>query len=196
MKVERIKSSSGTHSLLPHWPLAASASQDGRCQIMGQIPFLHLLLLKKTYIPGWFFWSLEIHSSPCRNGTARAQTRCLFPQDATVMAPVCFAASMRKGLSLIIPQGHGKSEGKLFLASPPLGFVALNRDRHGISKRSKPGRAHASCQSGALEAARWREPGRAALPRPCNTAAPPAPTRAPGFCVTAKHPFRGAARFG
>lgn len=55
VKVERIKSSSGTHSLLPHWPLAASASQDGHCQIMGQIPFLHLLLLKKTYIPGWFF---------------------------------------------------------------------------------------------------------------------------------------------
>lgn len=61
----------------------------------------------------------------------------MFPQDATVMAPVCSAASMHKGLSLIIPQGHGKSEGKLFLASPPLGFIALNKDRHRISTRSK-----------------------------------------------------------
>lgn len=54
VRVERIKSLLGTHSLLPHCPLAASAFQDGHCQIMGQIPFLHLLLLKKTYIPGWF----------------------------------------------------------------------------------------------------------------------------------------------
>lgn len=49
------------------------------------------------------------------------------------MAPVCSAASVHKGLSLIIPQGQGKSESKLFLASAPSGFMALNKDRPRIS---------------------------------------------------------------
>lgn len=54
VKVVRIKSLLGTPSLLPHCSLAAFASKDDHCQIIGQIPFLHLLLLKKSYIPGWF----------------------------------------------------------------------------------------------------------------------------------------------
>lgn len=45
-------------------------------------------------------------------------------------------SGMRKGLSLIIPQGHGQSESKLFLASPPLGSTALNKDRHRNSTQS------------------------------------------------------------
>lgn len=172
MKVERIKSLLDPTVCCP-LPVPALA------KLRGRHPFSTFSHGRKHTFQGGF-WSLEAHSSPCRNGTARAQTRCLFPQDATVMAPVCFAASMRKGLSSIIPQGHGKSEGKLFLASPPLGFAALNEDRRRISTRSQPGCVHASCQSSELTAA-------PALP-PCH---PPGPVTAACFCDTAEHPPKG-----